>query len=49
MQLKITTHLWKFFYHMVRKPSKRVAKPLSRSMTEIEWNEWLNTKKELGL
>lgn len=44
----LTIQVWRFLYHMARY-KKRKPKPLVRNMTDNEWDNWLTTKKELGL
>jgi len=44
----LTIQVWRFLYHMARY-KKRKPKPLVRNMTDSEWDNWLTTKKELGL
>jgi len=44
----LTIQVWRFLYHMARY-KKRKPKPLVRNMTDRVWDNWLTTKKELGL
>jgi hypothetical protein len=45
----LTIQVWRFLYHMARKNVKRKAKPLSRPMTDVEWNEITQICKDLNI
>lgn len=45
----LTIGVLKFLYHMARIKINVKHKPNPRPMTDEEWNNWLTTKKELGL
>lgn len=47
---RLTIKYLRMLYFIARINTKRkVKKSFSRMMTESEWNNWLTTKKELGL
>lgn len=45
----LTIAVFKFLYQIARIKKNRKPKPLVRNMTDSEWDNWLTTKKELGL
>ena len=49
MELKMTMHVWKLFYNLVRKKSRKRGSIYLGKMSEEKWNEWLTIKKELGI
>lgn len=47
---RLTIKYLRMLYFIARINTKvKSKKSFSRMMTESEWNNWLNTKKELGL